>query len=88
MEKPWKNHEKTMKKPWKNHGKTMEKPWKNHGARSFPAWLWISLDVHVKDEIHTGGVEWEDVKVGTGALRTPGESPGESPRGSVESNEF
>jgi len=20
-----------MEKPWKNHGKTMEKPWKSHG---------------------------------------------------------
>ena len=31
----------------------------------------------VQDEIHTGGVEWEDVKVGTGAI---GSSDGCGPR--------
>ena len=44
----------------KNLEKNMEKlrPW-----WASPGFLGM-----LQDEIHTGGVEWEDVKVGTGAI--------------------
>lgn len=40
---------------------------KNHGKSPRPWWASPGF-LGMQDEIHTGGVEWEDVKVGTGAV--------------------